>query len=89
MYWKQSDSLECVCLIMDGEMGWLWVGLVSGTGVSVTPDVTKASVWNDSVVGTALVGARGVVGGGLVTIGAKQKLWFKKTALCLNRNEIE
>lgn len=44
--------------------------LVSGTAVAVL-DVTSESVWNGSVVGTAVVGTRGVVvGEGLVMMGA-------------------
>ncbi len=69
MWRKQSDSLTCVCLIIGGEVGCLEVELVSGTEVAV--DVTSESVWNGSVVGTAVVGTRGVVvGEGLVMMGA-------------------
>lgn len=57
-------------------MGWLWVELVSGKRVAVMPDVTSASVWNDSVVGTARVGTRGVVVGERLVVGTKQELTF-------------
>lgn len=48
--------------------------LASGTAVAVI-DVTSELVCSGSVVGTAVVGARGVVAGeGLVMIGAGERM---------------
>ncbi len=72
MWRKLSDSLKCVCLIIGGEVGCLEVELVSGTEVAV--DITSESVWNGLVVGTAVVGTRGVVVEGLVMMGAGSRI---------------
>lgn len=53
------------------------MGLASGPAVAVI-DVTSELVWNGSVVGTAVVGTRGVVvGEGLVMMGAGAEIKYE------------